>query len=222
MAYGFANPHGRVFDRWGNDFITDGTGNRTYFGPAFSGHIDFPGKHAPLNEFWPRPARPSATSTILTSRHFPEDYQGNFLNGNVIGFLGFYRVRIEEDGSGLKGVRLGDFLSSSDPNFRPVSISTGPDGAVYLLDWHNPIIGHMQHHLRDPNRDSVHGRIYRVTHEGRALLKQPKIHDQPIEALLELLKEPENSAGTIPAPSLWRSTAGFPGWIRAIRNINTA
>jgi hypothetical protein len=37
IPYGFANPHGRVFDRWGNDLVTDATGNNTYFGPAFSG-----------------------------------------------------------------------------------------------------------------------------------------------------------------------------------------
>ena len=50
----------------------------------------------------------------------------------------------------------------------------------------------MQHHLRDPNRDQDHGRIYRITYEGRPLLTQPKIDGQPIPALLELLKEPEN------------------------------
>jgi azurin len=61
-----------------------------------------------------------------------------------------------------------------------------------MADWSNAIIGHMQHHLRDPNRDQIHGRIYRITYEGRPLLKAPKIDGQPIEALLELLKEPEN------------------------------
>ena len=45
----------------------------------------------------------------------------------------------------------------------------GPDGAIYFIDWHNPIIGHMQHNLRDPNRNRTHGRIYRVTYEGRPL-----------------------------------------------------
>ena len=64
---------------------------------------------------------------------------------------------------------------SDDPNFRPICISIGPDGALYFIDWHNPIIGHMQHHLRDPNRDHEHGRIYRITYEGRPLLKPPKI-----------------------------------------------
>lgn len=192
VSYGFANPHGRVFDYWGNDIITDATGNANYFGPAFSGFLDYPHKHSGMREFWNRPSRPCPATGILTSRHFPEEFQGNFLNLNVIGFQGIFRAKITEEGSGLKGETLENIVSSTDPNFRPICISTGPDGAIYFCDWHNPIIGHMQHHLRDPNRDKVKGRIYRMTYEGRPLLKQPKIHGQPIPALLALLKEPEN------------------------------
>ncbi len=192
IPYGFANPHGRVFDYWGNDFITDATGNANYFGPAFSGRLDYPAKHPGMKEFWDRPSRPCPGTGILTSRHFPEEFQGNFLNINVISFQGIYRVKVSEDGSGLKGETKENLISSSDPNFRPIAVSTGPDGAIYFLDWHKPLIGHMQHHLRDPNRDKTHGRIYRITYPGRDLMKPAKIDGQPIEALLELLKEPEN------------------------------
>jgi azurin len=192
VSYDFANPHGRVFDYWGNDIITDGTGNNSFFGPAFSGHIDYPAKHKAMKEFWARPARPCAGTAILTSRHFPEEFQGNFLDCNVIGFQGIYRVRVSEDGSGLKGETLEPLVSSSDPNFRPVAVDVGPDGAIYFCDWQNPIIGHMQHHLRDPNRDHSHGRIYRMTYDGRELAKAPKLDGQPIPALLDLLKAPEN------------------------------
>ncbi len=192
IAYGFANPHGRAFDYWGNDLITDATGNNTYFGPAFSGHIDFPNKHPKMKTIWDRPARPSAGSTILTSTHFPPEYWGNYLNPNVIGFQGVYRVKLLDDGSGIKGERQTDILSSTDRNFRPIDTSTGPDGALYIVDWHNPLIGHLQSHLRDSNRDHEHGRIYRVTAEGRPLAWQPKIDGEPIPALLELLKRKEN------------------------------
>src|SRR5438552_2758213 len=58
VPYGFANPHGRVFDYWGTTIITDATGNNSYFGPAFTGHLEYPAKHATLKEFRKRPSRP--------------------------------------------------------------------------------------------------------------------------------------------------------------------
>ena len=197
VAYGFANPHGRAFDYWGNDIITDATGNNTYFGPAFSGQIDYPAKHPRMKTIWDRPSRPSAGSTIITSTHFPEEYWGNYLNPNVIGFQGIYRVQLADDGSGLKGLRQPDIVQSSDKNFRPIDTNIGPDGALYVVDWHNPLIGHLQSHLRDSNRDKVHGRIYRITYEGRPLAVPPKIDGQPIPALLELLKRREDQIRTL-------------------------
>ena len=192
VSYGFANPHGRVFDYWGNDIITDATGNENFFGPAFSGFLDYPAKHPAMRQFWARPSRPCPGTGLLTSRHFPAEFQGNFLNANVISFQGIYRVKVSAEGSGLKGESLEDVVSSSDANFRPTAVSVGSDGAIYFCDWQNPIIGHMQHHLRDPSRDHEHGRIYRMTYEGRPLMTWPKISGAAIPALLELLKEPEN------------------------------
>ena len=197
VAYGFANPHGRVFDYWGNDIITDATGNDNYFGPAFSGYLEDPkAKHPRMEKFWNRPSRPCAGTGIISSRHFPDDFQGNFLNCNVIGFQGIFRVKVNDEGSGLKGETIEDLVKSDDPNFRPSSVSVAPDGSIYFLDWSNQLIGHMQHHIRDPNRDHSHGRIYRITYEGRPLTKPAKVDGEPIEALLELLKTPENDVRT--------------------------
>ena len=196
VSYGFANPHGRVFDYWGTDIITDATGNESFFAPAFSGFIEYPKKHPRMEQFWKRPSRPCAGTGILSSRHFPEEFQGNFLNCNVIGFQGIFRVKVTDEGSGLKGETIEDLVKSDDPNFRPTAVSVAPDGSIYFLDWHKPLIGHMQHHIRDPNRDKEHGRIYRITYEGRPLLKPAKIDGQPIPALLDLLKEPENDVRT--------------------------
>lgn len=196
VPYGFANPHGRVFDRWGNDIITDATGNENYFGPAFSGYLDYPAKHPAMRKFWKQPSRPCAGTALLTSRHFPEEFQGNFLNCNVIGFQGIYRVKVSEDGAGLKGETLTDLVQSDDPNFRPVGVGVAPDGSIFFLDWAQQLIGHMQHHIRDPHRDHQHGRIYRITYEGRPLLKPAKVYGEPVEKLLNLLKEPEDDVRT--------------------------
>jgi azurin/glucose/arabinose dehydrogenase/type 1 glutamine amidotransferase len=192
VPYGFANPHGRVFDYWGNDIITDATGNANYFGPAFSGHLDYPGTHPGMREFWSRPSRPCAGTGILSSSHFPEEFRDNFLNCNVISIQGIFRVKVTEDGSGLKGETLENLVTSDDPNFRPSAVNVGPDGAVYFADWHNPIIGHMQHHLRDPSRDHQHGRVYRITYKGAELIKPVKVAGEPVSALLELLKNRDN------------------------------
>jgi azurin/glucose/arabinose dehydrogenase len=194
VPYGFANPHGRVFDYWGNDLITDATGNANYFGPAFSGHLDR-GTHPGMNQFWNRPSRPCAGTAILSSRHFPDDWQGEFLNANVISIQGIFRAKLSDEGSGIKGETLPNLIEtdiSKNPNFRPSGITVAPDGSLYFMDWSQMLIGHLQHHLRDPNRDHRHGRLYRITYEGRPLLVPKKIDGEPVANLLELLKEPEN------------------------------
>jgi mono/diheme cytochrome c family protein len=72
-----------------------------------------------------------------------------------------------------------------------VDLEFAPDGSLYVVDWHNTLVGHMQHNARDPLRDHVHGRIYRVTYPSRPLVKPAKIEGASIEALLDNLKLPE-------------------------------
>ena len=90
------------------------------------------------------------------------------------------------------GTPVKDIVNSNDRNFRPTDAIVGEDGALYVADWQNVIIGHMQHNIRDPNRDHTHGRIIRVTVKNRPLQKPVAIAGQPIENLLENLKHPVN------------------------------
>jgi putative heme-binding domain-containing protein len=73
-----------------------------------------------------------------------------------------------------------------------VDIKMGPDGAVYIADWYNPIINHGEVDFRDPRRDHSHGRIWRVTAKGRPLVDRPVIAGAPVGDILRLLKSPEN------------------------------
>ncbi len=192
VSFGFANPHGHVFDRWGQDIVVDGTGSQPYHAALFSGRLEHPHKHNRPPQVYQQRTRPCPGMEYLSSRHFPDEFQGNLLVGNVIGFQGILRYKISDKDSSFAGTELEPIVSSTDPNFRPSDLKVGPDGAVYFLDWHNPIIGHMQHNLRDPSRDVEHGRIYRVTCEGRKPTEPKKIAGEPVEKLLELLKEPED------------------------------
>jgi glucose/arabinose dehydrogenase/azurin len=190
----FPNPHGHVFDYWGRDIVTDATGGQPFYGPSLSAKQYYPAMAPKATA--PKPGnvrvRPVGGTELLSSRHFPDEMQGNFLVLNDITFRGILNYTLTEDGAGLKSEEVEPILYSADENFRPVDAEVGPDGALYVADWHNPIIGHMQHNLRDKSRDRQHGRIYRVTYAGRPLLQPARIAGQPIEHLLDLLKEPEN------------------------------
>ena len=192
VTYGFANPHGHVFDKWGQDIVVDGTGANPFHAPLFSGHLPYPQKHARPPQVYQQRTRPCGGMEILSSKHFPPEWDGNLIVTNCIGFQGILRYRLSDLGGSLTGQEQEPMLSSSDPNFRPVDCKTGPDGALYFIDWQNPIIGHMQHNLRDPSRDRTKGRIYKVTYDGRAPSEAVKIAGEPIEKLIGLLRHEED------------------------------
>ncbi len=192
VSYNFANPWGHTFDRWGQNFVADASGGANYYGTAFSGDLDYPRKHAGMNQFLKKQWRPTAGCEFVSSGQFPEDMQGNYLLNNCIGFHGVLQYKMKEDGSGFAADPVEPLVTSTDTNFRPVDLQFGPDGALYLIDWFNPLVGHMQHSIRDPNRDAQHGRIWRVTYTKKPVLKDPEIAGASIPELLDLLKSNED------------------------------
>lgn len=135
--------------------------------------------------------RPTSGLEIVSSRHFPDEVQGDLLINNNIGFLGIKQHHRTEQDPGYELSYRQDLLYSTDTNFRPVDLEFAPDGSLYVVDWHNALIGHMQHNARDPNRDHTHGRIYRITYPARPLVIPPKIAGASVPELLENLKLPE-------------------------------
>ena len=199
------NPHGISFDYWGYQYATDGTGGRAY-------QVRPEGNGFKMHELLKKEVRPVTASEVVSSTHFPESMQNDFLICNVIGFLGIKHydlkrnpetgtvwgepagadltvVRKNADGTTTQDKSRG-LLMSGDKNFRPSDAIFAPDGSLYFCDWQNAIIGHMQHNVRDPNRDHSHGRIYRMTAVGRPLQEPVAIDGQPIPALLDNLKSP--------------------------------
>ena len=179
------NPHGIVMDDWGRLFATDGTTGRGYY-------VGYPKAGVP-HELYQKRVRPVAGFGQISSSHFPSESQGNLLICNVIGFRGILQHKVTYDGADITSREIDPIVVSTDPNFRPVDVEVGADGALYFLDWHNVIIGHMQHNLRDPNRDHTHGRIYQVTAKGRPLNKVVKMSGKSVSELVALLGSSESN-----------------------------
>jgi len=194
---GYGNPWCYVFDFWGQGITGDGTTSQMHWDSPLSGQQKGPrkGLNAVFNN---EGMRPALGSEFLYSRHLPPEVQGQYTYGCVINMNGLPRFAITNDGAGFGGLRVktsdgkpDDLIASTDRNFRPGEVQIGPDGALWFLDWHNPLIGHMQYSQRDPNRDKVHGRLYRLTAKGRPLLQPVTQFGKSVTQLLEQLKEYE-------------------------------
>jgi putative heme-binding domain-containing protein len=112
---------------------------------------------------------------------FPQPFQKRFYSGNVM----TSRINcnaIERQGATVTARELPDFMTSDDPWFRPVDIQLGPDGAMYVADFYNKIIGHYEVPLEHPGRDRESGRIWRIVYRG-------KEGTQPIQSLTEYQKQ---------------------------------
>ena len=187
------NPWGIAFDDWGQPFFAETSGPDVLWmmpGTVKSRYGIATPKSRNLIEDAHR-VRPTSGLEFVSSRHFPDDVQGDLLINNTIGFLGTKQHTLQDDGTGYVSRHRQDLIVSSDKNFRPVDMEFAPDGSLYIVDWHNVLVGHMQHNARDPLRDHVHGRIYRVTYPSRPLVEPAKIDGASIPELLDNLKLPE-------------------------------
>ncbi|MBM3401243.1 MAG: c-type cytochrome [Bacteroidetes bacterium] len=187
------NPWGIAFDDWGQNFFAETSGPDVLWmmpGSVKPRYGVATHKSSNLIEDKHR-VRPTSGLEFISSRHFPDEVQGDMLINNTIGFLGTKAHIMQEKGTGYATKHRQDLLVSEDRNFRPVDLEFAPDGSLYIVDWHNVLIGHMQHNVRDPLRDHSHGRIYRITYPSRPLVKPAKIDGASIEQLLNNLKLPE-------------------------------
>ena len=99
--------------------------------------------------------------------------------------LGMHR-----DGSYWDLTQLADFITCDDPFFRPVAMTQGPDGCLYIVDWYNKIISHNEVPRNHPERDKTRGRIWRVKPSStKGVLEIPDFSSLKNEELIAMLGE---------------------------------
>ena len=186
QSHGQVNPFGLMFDPLGDLWSADCHSQPTYV-LLHGGYISSFGKPNDGLGFVPDVCTHSHGSTAICGMLFydddqwPAEYRWNTLIGNVMtGKIN--RDSYIEHGSTRKAKEEPDFLSSDDPWYRPVNIEFGPDGAMYVADFYNRIIGHYEVPLDHPGRDRERGRIWRIVY------KNPNGKNNRLDALVSTNK----------------------------------
>ena len=184
-SYMSTNPWGITFDDWGFH-----VGSHPVFASAVHAlNAPYPDIHIPAGNYFPAYSG-TCGQEFLTSSHWPKDLRDK---------KHFMRVRYKptnevelhewvEHDTHFEEKKVGIVFQSTNLSFIPVDIQQGPDGAMYIADWYNPVKGHAQYSLRDTRRDKKSGRIWRITAKAQPLEEAPKIAGASIPELLDLLK----------------------------------
>ena len=196
FARGMVNPWGHAIDRYGQSFSTDGAGGEgiyyTFPGSAFQTAKSWDG-FADMERILQgmNPGSPKYCGIeIVTGRHLPDDWQGNAIT-NDFRANRVVRYQLTDENGTYISKQMPDVITSKDVAFRPIDVKMGPDGAIYIADWYNPIIQHGEVDFRDKRRDKTHGRIWRITAKGRPLVKRPTLVGAPVSDVLAQLNSPE-------------------------------
>ena len=170
VTRGQTNPFGLAFDARGELFTADSHSKPVYLLVPGGFYEGISKEHDGLG-FAPAITTDDHGSSAIagiahySAKNFPPEFQNNLFNGNPV-TRRINRDRLDWRGSSAFAARQPDFLTSDDPAFRPVQVKLGPDGALWIADFYNPIIGHYEVPLTHPSRDRTHGRLWRIVWRG--------------------------------------------------------
>jgi putative heme-binding domain-containing protein len=190
FAKGQVNPFGSCMDKWGNLYTACCHSKPITLVLRGGVYESFSKPHDGLG-FAPAMVHEYRGSTALCglawydADYFPKEYQEHFYLGDVV-YNCINKFNVTWKGATPTAHQEGDLLTSKDPWFRPCDIKLGPDGALYVADFYNRIIGHYEVELSHPGRDRTSGRIWRIVRKDKPL---PAVPDRTKSTPAELVKD---------------------------------
>ncbi|MCP4190225.1 MAG: c-type cytochrome [Planctomycetaceae bacterium] len=174
---GGGNSWGLDFDAVGNLFYSTNYGGYVllhgvqggYFVKSFSKHGNLHNphaygyfNHAPHDNFYG--GHVTVGGIVYQGNTFPASFRGKYVAADLLGH-GVYWHEIQPHGSTVKTAHGGELLASDDRWFAPTDVTTGPDGSVYVSDWHDARTAHPD---PDADWDRSNGRIIRISYATQA------------------------------------------------------
>lgn len=189
------NPWGYAINRWGEHLYVARHNSASLINQPEFGNV--------ANDSYGNRDNRNCGQEFISSRHWPDEFQGKVFSNQYKNFQGVLLHDWTENGTTYDHKRLGKVFEAHNKACIPVDLQLGPEGALYVADWYNPVLGHMQYSLRDERRDSSKGRIWRVTWKDRPLDTPAKIVGASVEELLDLLKAYEDRNRYRARRALW-------------------
>lgn len=181
---GPGNPWGVAFNEWGQIFSVDGAGGITFLSPG-----QIPTTHRRRLRTIGKPGGYCGIG-FLDGRHLPADLQGHFAIGDYKSNQ-VKQFAVRQEGAGFSLHWKSPLVRSTHRNFRPIDVKVGPDGAIYIVDWYNPVTCHQDDAYRDPTRDKAHGRIWRLSTKSKPI-RPVNLEEAAIETIVAELSSPES------------------------------
>jgi putative membrane-bound dehydrogenase-like protein len=201
FADGGGNSWGLDFDTHGNLLYSTNFGGYVclhgvqggYYWKQFDKHGSFRNPftfgyfdHVPHRGF--RGGHVTVGGIIYQGDTFPPRYRGKYIAADLLGHAVYWHD-VEPLGSSFRSAHGGELLRANDTWFAPTDMTLGPDGAVYVADWHDKRTAHPD---PDAEWDRTNGRIYRIQAKGAKKTPLPALTALPSDKLVALLGHPND------------------------------
>jgi len=173
FAEGTSNPWGVDFDARGNAFVSACVIDHFFHlapGGLYqrqAGQPPYPYAYELLPSIVDHKHHMAAYAgvAIYQGDQYPPEFRGMALQGNIHDNA-IHRDRLTPKGSTFLASADGDFLRANDGWFMPVSTQTGPDGAVWVMDWYDKYPCYQNAGADPEGVDRERGRIWRIVWTG--------------------------------------------------------